>query len=272
MSKSARLRLSDLRNIHDLVGDCRALGDDARAWALRLAAGLGRLTGAMYAGAMEATFRAGRLTAAGAGEWGELDWDTLHRVRSGCVADLRFSPLFDRYLARPRPADGEALALSDVVGRREWCGSAYYRDVHEPCRFGHTLTSILAVPGVPGVPGQCSGLMLARAAGTGRDFTAREKAVVREANAALAPLIGGPLAGSAEPRPSALAPRTRAVLRCLLEGDGDKQVAARLRISAYAVNAHTKAIYRHFGVRGRAELLARWVRRGWGSRCIWADE
>jgi hypothetical protein len=26
-----------------------------------------------------------------------------------------------------------------------------------------------------------------------------------------------------------------------------------------------------FGVQGRAEQLARWVGRGWGARCAWAD-
>ena len=55
------------------------------------------------------------------------------------------------------------------------------------------------------------------------------------------------------------------MLRCLLEGDSDKQVAARLRLSPATVNEYTKRIYRHFRVTSRAELLARWVRRGWGA-------
>ena len=88
----------------------------------------------------------------------------------------------------------------------------------------------------------------------------------------LAPLVGGPLAWFAEPQPSQLPPRVRQVLRCLLEGDGDKQAAARLGISPHTVNVHTKAIFRHFGVQSRAELLARWVRRGWGGRCAWIDD
>jgi DNA-binding CsgD family transcriptional regulator len=44
-----------------------------------------------------------------------------------------------------------------------------------------------------------------------------------------------------------------------------------LSISRYTVNQYTKIVYRHFGVQGRAELLARWVKRGWGARCAWAD-
>ena len=66
-------------------------------------------------------------------------------------------------------------------------------------------------------------------------------------------------------------PRARHVLKCLLEGDGDKQAAGRLKLSPFTVNEYTKQIYRHFGVQGRAELLARWIKRGWGARCAWAD-
>jgi DNA-binding NarL/FixJ family response regulator len=75
-----------------------------------------------------------------------------------------------------------------------------------------------------------------------------------------------------EPAPTQLPHRLRQVLRCLLEGDSDKQIAARLTISPYTVNQYTKIIYRHFGVSARSELLARWVRRGWGGRFAWADD
>jgi DNA-binding CsgD family transcriptional regulator len=103
------------------------------------------------------------------------------------------------------------------------------------------------------------------------DFTAREKAVVREAAAIVAPLVGGPLGRYQDASPAELAPRARQVLRFLLEGDGDKQIVARLGISPHTVNQHTKEIYKHFGVRARPELLARWVRRGWGGGFAWAD-
>lgn len=81
----------------------------------------------------------------------------------------------------------------------------------------------------------------------------------------IAPLVGGPLARFGEPSPADLPPRVRDVLRCVLEGDSDKQLAARLGIGVYTVNQYTKHLYRHFRVRGRSELLARWVRRGWWS-------
>ena len=52
-----------------------------------------------------------------------------------------------------------------------------------------------------------------------------------------------------------LTPRGQAVLDLLLEGASEKQVAARLRISANTVHGHVKAIYREFGVSSRPELL-----------------
>src|SRR4051812_8015579 len=82
---------------------------------------------------------------------------------------------------------------------------------------------------VPGRADEVSGTFLLRGSGR-RNLTPREKAVVREAHAVLGPLVGGLLAWFAEPSPAALPPRARQVLRCLLEGDGDKQVAARLGI------------------------------------------
>ena len=122
-----------------------------------------------------------------------------------------------------------------------------------------------------GGDGEYSALTLGRTLDVKADFGQRAKALVQESHALLAPLIGGPLARFSESSPSDLTPRVRQVLKCLLEGDGDKRIAARLGISPLTVNVHLKAIYIHFGVRGRAELMARWLRRGWGSKMAWAD-
>jgi DNA-binding NarL/FixJ family response regulator len=89
--------------------------------------------------------------------------------------------------------------------------------------------------------GDSSGVILCRAFGR-LDFGGRDRAIVREAHAALAPLVGGALARYDEPSPLDLPPRSRQVLACLLEGDGDKQVAARLGMSPLTINVHTKAI------------------------------
>jgi DNA-binding NarL/FixJ family response regulator len=56
-----------------------------------------------------------------------------------------------------------------------------------------------------------------------------------------------------------LPPRPRQVLRCLLEGDSNKQVASRLGLSQETVKEYVNRIFRCFGVQSRQELLARWI-------------
>lgn len=268
MPKSTLLRLQDLRAVYALAGECRELGDDPLQWRSHFASGIGRLSGATYVSALETTLRSGVLAPVGFGEWGEIDRKILRQVQAKHGADMRFSPQINNYLARRESADGAALSLTDLVGERELHDSPYYRTVHEPLRLGHNLVSLLLLPGAPA---ECSTITMTRPAPVRGDFTARQKALAREANAIIALLIGGALARFSEPSPGDLSPAVRRVLKCLLEGDGDKQVAARLGISRFTVNVHTKVIYRHFAVCGRAELLARWVRRGWGSRAAWAE-
>ena len=57
------------------------------------------------------------------------------------------------------------------------------------------------------------------------------------------------------------APRLREILGLLLAGDGEKQIAAKLKLSRHTVHQYVKAIYKHFEVSSRGELLAMWVKR-----------
>jgi len=77
-------------------------------------------------------------------------------------------------------------------------------------------------------------------------------------------LIGSRLApgGGGSAPADRLSPRMRQTLDCLLDGDGEKQIARRLGISLATVHQYVTALYRHFGVSGRAELMALWVRKG----------
>jgi DNA-binding CsgD family transcriptional regulator len=58
-----------------------------------------------------------------------------------------------------------------------------------------------------------------------------------------------------------LSPRQRQTLRHLLEGDLEKQVAAKLGLSRHTVHVYVKALYKHFGVSSRGELLAKCLSR-----------
>ena len=61
---------------------------------------------------------------------------------------------------------------------------------------------------------------------------------------------------SAEQSPESLSPRLRQTLGCLLEGHSEKEIAHRLGLSATTIHQYVTALYRHFGVQSRAQLMA----------------
>ena len=271
MAKSGSLRLSDMRAIFRLVNECRELGDDSVAWRLRFASGLGHLTGGGMGiiGEMAGCDRGPRQDL-GTAFWGTengYDWAAWAKMLTTFHKNPLYNPLINSYIARMPSELGSCLARTDLLTDREWHQQADYLALHRSVGADETLVCFYPVPGAAD---EVSEVFLGREIGD-RDFSQRDRAIVREAMAGIGPLIGGPLARFADPSPSGLAPRARAVLKCMLEGDSDKQVAARLGLTRNTVNQYAKTIYTHFGVRSRTELLARWVRRGWGRKLGWAD-
>jgi DNA-binding CsgD family transcriptional regulator len=59
----------------------------------------------------------------------------------------------------------------------------------------------------------------------------------------------------------ALSPREKQTLWKLLAGRGEKEIAAEMRLSINTVHHYVKALYKHFHVSSRAELLAKWMGR-----------
>jgi DNA-binding CsgD family transcriptional regulator len=57
-----------------------------------------------------------------------------------------------------------------------------------------------------------------------------------------------------------LSPRERQVMLFLLEGNSRKEMAAKMGLSPHTLTDYLKEIYRKFGVRSRAELLAKFIR------------
>jgi DNA-binding NarL/FixJ family response regulator len=100
-----------------------------------------------------------------------------------------------------------------------------------------------------------------------REFSPREVRLLRFFHGELGPLIGRALVSATEPGPDALSPRLRQTLACLLQGDSEKQLAARLGLSPTTIHQYVTALYRHFGVTSRAQLLAPMIKRmrrgGW---------
>lgn len=274
MSNSTMMRPGDARALVALVGECRELGDDWEGWWRHWAAGLMRLVDAdlSIVGELADTkapqfrFLSPPITAGREG-FAFNPGDVLRVVEdfSGVPGASHFA---NEYLLRMREDDGVALRNRDLFSAREWRGSVDLATVGEAYGTDSTLLCVRRLDRVP--RDESLDATFFRAKGR-RNFSARDCTLVREALAATTPLAGGPLARFADPSPADLPPRARQVLACFLQGDGDKQVAARLGIGAHTVNQYAKAIFRHFGVRSRGELLARWVRRGYGGKFPWTD-
>jgi len=131
-----------------------------------------------------------------------------------------------------------------------------YTHYHRKLGLDHCVGSIVALPG-----GRFDLIALHRAAG-GPDFTPREIELIRLFHAEVGDLIGPVLVPSDdEYSPARLPPRVREALGYLLDGDSEKQVAARMGLSRDTVHQYVTALYRHYRVTSRAELLARVLRR-----------
>ena len=73
------------------------------------------------------------------------------------------------------------------------------------------------------------------------------------------PLTDNRLSGLDPAKDPGLSPRMLQTLRCLLQGDSEKQIAAKLEISPHTIHVYVKSLYKHYNVFSRAELLAKWV-------------
>lgn len=272
MAESSRLRVQDVRAILRVAGECRELGNDVKAWRGHLIAQLAKLVDADlgFCGVM-ADCRALRPRDLGVVEWGwenGFDRAVFLTQMARMNADPTYSPATNIYFSRLAQEDGVCHSRPEIIADRDWYRSHDYQSISRAYGVDHILWCFRSLPGSRS--DRNAGIVLTRSNGR-RDFKPRDLVIVRETQAALTPLVGGMLASFDDPSPSDLPPRLRQVLGYLLEGNSDKQIAARMTLSVHTVNGYTKYIYRYFHVKGRVELLARWIQRGWGAQFHWED-
>jgi DNA-binding CsgD family transcriptional regulator len=256
MSKSRRLRLQDVRRAFRLIGDCRDLGGDSSAWRLHAFEGVMRLVG-------------GRVTVGG-----ELRWPQYRGPITVVQAlDTGFEPgeraIFAEFIrAQEVNQNPMAIPLAGLSGRLRtrtrrqlvddpsWYGSDCFDRYHRPAGVDHCTISLCDLPAA----GTTSLISLHRVPGE-RDFSGRERRLLHLFHGELGRLVGTALVAAGAGDRAGLSRRLRQTLDCLLEGDCEKQVAARLELSVTTVHQYVTALYRHFGVASRAELMARFIRR-----------
>jgi len=256
MAKLDLLRVQDVRAAYRLIGDCRDLGRDPGLWFPRMLEGLCRLTG----------------SAGSTG--GEGRWVRPHRPLEPLSAfNSGLRPLSRERLKayihnKVHVVDPIWLALQGVPGRlvtrtrrqivsdAVWYRSVVFNEYLRPADMDHRLTSVCQISDA----GAISAITLRRARGE-QDFSQREQQLLHFFHGEVSRLIGYSLVSAVEPSPENLSPRLHQTLACLLEGDSEKQVAARLGLSQATTHQYVTALYRRFGVQSRGQLLAYVMKR-----------
>jgi len=256
MSKADLLRAQDVCAAYRLIGECRDLGGDPALWFPRMCEGLCRLFGASTATAGEGWWRRphGPIEPISAFQFGltgrYYELFMAYMRANEIAADPIYRPLQhvpDRLITRTR-----RQVISDAV----WYRSAVFNEYFRPTGIDHRIVSL----GQSSNAGAISGIDLDRPIGD-RDFAPREQRLLHFFHGELGCLIGHSLVSATEPSPEKLSRRLRQTLACLLEGESEKQVAARLSLSHATTHQYVTALYRRFGVQSRAQLLAHVMKR-----------
>ena len=256
MSKSQRLRPEQLRRANQLVGECRELGRDALAWNRHLLEAMMPLVGAVVGTTMELRF--GEDGRPGGVFGTDLGWATAGQrafyfrryvMNDGfreAASFQRFMTIPGRHVTRSRP---------QLVVDGEWGRSHEFNEAHRPMGLNDILASVVRLDGPPAV----FGFTLLRPLGA-PPYAPRDRRLAHRVLGGLIPHLRRGLFLQPGGIFHSLSERLRQTLRCLLEGDSEKQAALRLGLSRSTLHEHVSGLYRHFGVNSRPELLARCYR------------
>lgn len=257
MARSQRVKVSDVAAVFELVYECCELGADPTAWREHLLHGMNRLLG-------------GDVSFGGRADWGncvdrEVTLEQIYEVFSDvgwpCESDRR---VYLDWLIDGLPVDNpmcQAMVdrkLTYVVARRhelvndrDW-DRAPLIDLYR--HRAHIDEAMVANEMVG--PGQFLLLVAQRSTGR-RGFNDRERHLLAILHGEIRRQLDRRLKFAGEPGVYELSPRLREILVCLLEGDSEKQIAFKLKVSPHTVHSHVKRLHKHFAVASRGELLSR---------------
>ncbi|QSQ19186.1 helix-turn-helix transcriptional regulator [Pyxidicoccus parkwayensis] len=243
------LRGSQVRALVHLVNEAHELKTGRAARPRHLLTGVCRILGA-DAGAcvMERDFRPGGqggFTAVVLEGWGgsaEPALEALQRLGSAC------NPAIRSLMAQGHGAGDLVTARRrELVADSQWYGAPYVENYLCPTGLDDSVYSSRWSER----PGVVQGIGLYRER-SGRPFDEADRELLHVFHAECGAMLGTEASHDIK-----LTQRERQTLELLLQGLGDKQIAARLGISRFTVNQYTKSIYRHFGVQSRAALIAK---------------
>jgi DNA-binding CsgD family transcriptional regulator len=180
-----------------------------------------------------------------------------HSFYAAARADPLLLPKAKRFHgAMLREQTTATIHRREMLSDREWYHGFIYNQWVLPNGLDPIMRSMSRLPHVGG-----SDSFTVFRERTGRGFTERERQLLDLLNYELAMRVGAPLAMDWHRSRQGLTPRQTQVLNRLLEGESEKEAAQVLGLSQHRVHDCVKAIYDHFQVRSRGELLAYFIRR-----------
>jgi len=259
MSKSSALRISDVRPIIRLIGDCRERGSDPAEWNERLAKCMNEKLGCVlttgFTADLAATEKAPTVRELFADCWVEksrrdywLKFVTETGVRELLSVQRMFQGIRDRRTA----------TRQDLIAGREWKTCT---ERNEDRRAGEQDELLISACRIENSP-RFHILSLNRAIGE-RPFSERERRLVEFIHREIHDLLGTHLSLQKDGLLAQLTPRQRDVLDGLMMGDSEKQIAARLGLSKHTVHDYISSLYERFDLHSRAELIVFCMQKGW---------
>lgn len=265
MARSQRLRLGEIRRIHDLAARVRAAGSHPRAWRTAALDGLIELLRAQVG-----------LTVDVAGAEPGGDVRPIDPIDLGWTDESARRRYYQYYSSGEATSDPGTIALLERhrqarfatwsrgqhVDDRTWYASPTVSEARRTGDVDDFVCSTIALGG-----GVLHGFILYRP-WNDRRFGPRDVRALRLFHAQLLRDCAAPLPyeanhlfpGAGDPA-AELSHRLRQTLDLLLAGDGAKQIAHKLDLSAHTVKDYIKALYRRLNVSSRAELMSRYVAR-----------
>lgn len=144
----------------------------------------------------------------------------------------------------------------DIIPDKQWHSSPFYIECAAQSRVRGTITSFFRIPGTD----DAFGLAMHREKSDG-NFSIKEKQMVEMTMQELYLLFQENRLPDLIPAATSLTFRQSQVLHYMIQGDSEKQIAARMQLSKHTVHDHIKAIYKYYDVQSRGELFACFIRR-----------
>lgn len=180
-------------------------------------------------------------------------WQRAHEVAMHAVRNSYMDP--HTVALASRFGQNRSHLREELVRDREWKRDRIYQEVLIPLGIRHRLMCASAT-----APRAESYLIFDRE--NGRGFGARERdllAFFLRGSAVLHRelLQAHGLLGAEQP----LSPRERHVLRLLLTGASEREIAQVMGLTPATTHQYVVAVLRKFGAHSRVELMAQWLRR-----------